>query len=175
MAVCGAGLISGCTPARIALHLYPEEFDEDPDIVETELRAFVDTVLPGITRDDGHPVRLFYDDAFPIWKYRGFFASDLCKTAGSLFGERRFCDLDEARRAAVIDEGVSSGGSLGDLYAGAIFVTQVVYFAGLYDPEGDCSFIDFKGSSPPRSRAQFTFDDPDSFLGHEIGLAGNSA
>ncbi len=128
-----AGTASACTPLRMALQIYPGDFDDRPQRVDRILRAFATTVVPDTPPDDPDLVRAFHDDDYPLAKYRNYFVADLCKTSEKLFGTDRFERLNLAQRTRVMDHRQKSGGVTTQLYSGAILLTQITCYAGIYD------------------------------------------
>ncbi len=168
--------VTGCAPARIVLGAYPAPFKRDAELTDRVLRAFVDTVVPGLPRSEPHPVRVFSDDFFPFARFRGYFASDLCRRAGDLSGVDAFDRLTPAQRTRVVRAGSESGGVTGQLYTGAIVLVQAATYGGIYDAAGDVPFIDFQGfrygASDPGA---CSYPDPRSFLAPTLARDGNPA
>jgi hypothetical protein len=173
LAVLTAGLGVGCTPLRIAMHLYPDEFDNQPERVDRVLRAFVATVIPGAPLDDPNLIRAFYDSYYPLAKCRNFFAADLCQRALNRFGTDDFERLAPEQRTGVIESGLSQSGTIGRVYTGAIFLTQIAFYAGIYDADRGCPLIGFDGRYRFRSVAQTSYPNPGSFLARARTADGN--
>ncbi|MFQ5678380.1 MAG: hypothetical protein ACE5HP_02885 [Gemmatimonadota bacterium] len=170
----GAVLVAGCTPLRVVLKGYPERFETDAHLVERTLRAFVVTVVPAVSEDDRGLVRAFYDeDLSPLAKYRGFLAADLAARAFRRFGHSRFDDLETPQRTRVILDGLRGDGTTRRLYEGAIFLTQVAVYAGIYDDERGCPEIEWEGRYRPRPWSEITYPEPESFLGRSLTSDGN--
>ena len=169
-----AGLfIASCTPARIAFRAYPDEFDDDPTRVDGVLRAFVTTVVPGISPRHPDVTRAFYDEFYPLAKYRGFLAADLCQRSTRLYGSARFEKVCVDHRVAVIKDGLGDDATTARLYQGAIFLTQIACLAAIYDDEGGSPLIDFDGRYRLRNPAELTFADPAGFLARADTANGN--
>src|SRR2546426_992602 len=83
-----AGLAAACTPARVLVNAYPQTFDDDPELVDRVLRAFVTTVIPGAAADDPDLVRALTDPDYPFAQFAAFFAADLTRR-GERSEERR--------------------------------------------------------------------------------------
>ncbi len=170
------GLVAaGCTPLRIVFHDYPEEFDADSERVDHILRAFATAVVPGIPTGDPTLTRVYYDQFYPLAKYRGFLAADLCARAGRGSGGARFETLPPEQRVAVIEEGLKADGTTARLYAGAVFLTQIACLSGIYDDEHGCSLIDFEGRYRPRSLSELTYADPSRYLAAAETVDGHPA
>jgi len=138
-------LLGGCTPVRALLHWYPSEYDRDPDLIESSLKAFVETVIPGAPAEDPNLTRIFSDPDYPFQAHRGLFVFDLSSRSQELSGEPRFYRLSPEERTRVVQHALASEDSLVKrLYRGAIFAAQASIYGGIYG-RGDCSLIDFPG------------------------------
>ena len=151
-----AGLAVGCTPLRVVLHDYPDEFRGTPR-VEDVLRAFVTTVLPGALGNDPHLIAAFYDQALPFARYREFFASSFCERSRRVFRTSSFERLDLRQRTRVVQDGLRADGTTRKLYNGAVFLAQISVYAGIYDDERGSPLIDFEGRSRGRSLEEITY------------------
>lgn len=171
-----AAAAAGCTPLRIALRGYPESFETDPERVDRTLRAFVTAVIPGAPEDDPDLVRAFYDEELSaLARYRNFLAADLSERAARRYGESRFHRLGLAERTRVIRDGLAADATTRRLYEGAIFLSQVACYSGIYDDEKGCPLIEFEGRFRPRPLAQLTYADPESYLAPPLTADGNYA
>lgn len=141
----GGGIAAACTPVRMGLKIYPEEFHVNDALVDGTLRAFVLTIIPGLP--DGAPdlTRPFYDELFGLAPYRGYLASDLCDRARRLTGEAGFARLPYEQRALIVAAGMAGGGLTTRLYHGAAFAVQVATYASIYDDERGCPINEFEG------------------------------
>lgn len=162
---------SGCTPVRYVLHLYPDELDRT-DAGDRILAAFGRTVVPGARVNDPNVFRALRDPALPFHRFAGFLAADLDDRA-----QRRhrcgFAALGPEQRVAVVEDGLQAGGTTCRLYEGAIFLTQIAHFAGIYDPEHGCPLIDFDGAYRFHDLEATTFPDPDRYLARSVSPDGN--
>ena len=96
-----AGLAAACTPVRVLVSAYPQAFDDDDELVDRVLRAFVTAVIPGAPADDPDLVRAYTDPAYPFAQYVGFFAADLSRRAAQRFAGRPFERLDDTYEVEV--------------------------------------------------------------------------
>jgi hypothetical protein len=161
-----------CTPLRILTASFPADFKHDPNLVAQTLRAFTAAVIPGFDPENANPARALLDSRYPFAKYAPFFAADLSRRAAQRFAGSSFASLDLAQRTAVIIEGLEGDATTRKLYRGAIFLTQVAIYAGIYDDDAGCSLIDFPG----RYRGgEVSYTDPDSFLPQSHTAQGNAA
>lgn len=173
IALAGAG--SACTTVRMALRIAPGGFDDDPERVDRVLRGFVTAVIPGMPADDPNLVRFFYDEYYPLAKYRGYIASDLCQASLKCFGTHAFDRLSLEQRSEIIEQRLAAGGLTKRLYSGAVYLTQISCYAGIYDAERGCSLIDFPGRHRVVALSESTYPNPERFLGREISVDGNPA
>ncbi len=119
------------------------------------------------------PIRAFYDSYYPLAKYRNFFAADLCERALNQFGSDEFERLAPEQRTRIIEKGLSKGGTIGRLYTGAIFLTQIAFYAGIYDADRGCPLIGFDGRYRFRSVADTSYPNPGSFSARATTVDGN--
>ena len=174
-AVALAGVTSACTPVRMALRIAPGGFDDDPDRVDRVLRGFVTAVIPGMPADDPNLVRFFYDDYYPLAKYRGYLASDLCQASLKRFGTHAFDRLSTEQRSEIIERRLAAGGLTKRLYGGAVYLAQISCYGGIYDAEHGCSLIDFPGRYRVVALSETSYPDPQRFLARELTVDGNPA
>ena len=127
-----------CTPLRIVTRSFAAEFKNDPALVAQTLRAFVAAVIPGVEPGAPDPARALLDRRYPFARYAPFFASDLAARSHRLFGTGEFASLAIAQRGAVIADGLAADGTTKKLYRGAIYLTQVSIYAGIYDDDAGC-------------------------------------
>lgn len=160
----GLGMATGCTPLRIVLHAYPRRFDEDGSLVDRTLAAFAETILPGTDRDPLELARPLADEQFELAAYRNYLAADLAARSRRLYGTGAFDRLDLADRERVVSEALEADGTTCKLYSGAIFLTQIAFFAGIYDDEQGCPLIDFDGRYKLRPLEELTYPDPATYL-----------
>ena len=161
---------AGCTPVRYVLHLYPETFD-GTDAGDRVLAAFAHTVIPGLPWD-ARAFRALKDETLPFHRFAGFLAADLDQRARRAF-DQDFVSLAPPRRTEVVAQGLGRGGTTGQLYAGAVFLTQLACYAGIYDEAGGCPLIEFHGASGFRGLEATTFRNPERFFAEPATEDGN--
>lgn len=167
----GAALVS-CTPLKIILKNYSDEFESNDTIKINNLRAFVTTVIPGVDANDVNLCKIFNDGFYGFENYCGFFIFDICKRSQKMFGEKLFCDLNVEQRTDVILSGLDADATLNKIYTAAIFMSQVSYYSSIYDDENGCELIDFGGSSSFVYSEMF-YKNPESYLADQITIDGN--
>ena len=174
LALLATGLAAaGCTPMRVVLRLYPEDFDREPDLVDRMLRAFVAAVIPGAPIDDPSLLRAYHDPYYRLDQYTGFLAADLCSRAERRFGHSAFDELSLEERARVIQDGLAADATTARLYNGAIFLAQVAFYGGIHADENGCPLIGFEGAYRFRGLDTVTYPDPGRFLARAITADGN--
>jgi len=171
----GAGLAVGCAPTRIVLGLYSDDFENDAGLTEDFLVAFISTVVPGIDPSTPDLTRQFHDDYYPFAAHRNFFLYDLRKRSEKVAGTPDFPSLSYDQRERVIQDGLEAGGVTRRLYTGAVFLTQIATYAGIYDEDRGCELIGFEGRNRGFRRSTLTYPDRDRFLAEGITGNGNYA
>jgi len=169
------GLSTGCTPVRIGLGVYPRSYDTNPEIRDRVLRAFAATVIPGVEETAPDLIRVFEDDYYPLARYTGYFVCDLCERSSRLFDMKLFSDLKPDQRVAVVQRALSSHKVVRQLYEGAIFLTQISCYAGIYDDRKGCELIDFHGASGFVPLADQTYPSQERYLASSLTADGNYA
>jgi hypothetical protein len=171
----GLGLAAaGCASAPQALTgaLYPDGVVLDEASVQGTLAAFVEAVIrdgeaaPAVTR-------LLADPALKFAPFRRGFAADLRRRASDLAGDERFERLPLEDRTRLIRAGLDDRGIRARLYNGAVFLTQIAYFAGLWHPRGECPAISFEGAYVYRGDAAVTWPHPEAYLPVALTADGN--
>jgi len=147
--------------------------DSDEKLIDSILRAFVVTVIPGAPIDDPHLTRMYSDEFYPFHSYRGFFVSDLCRRGEDLYGTERFDQLSLEQRTKVVQDGLDADATTSRLYRGAIFMAQVSVYGSIYDDENGCSLIDFHGANSGFTPEEMCYRDNSPFLAGEITQDGN--
>lgn len=164
--------LAGCTPIRFMLNDAPAPFRRDHDVTEPILRAFVEAVVPGVPVERPGAARVFFDPFYPLTRHRAWLAADLDARA-----QRRhrlpFDGLSLPQRSAIIRDGLTGGGVVPRIYAGAVFLAQVAVFGGLTDPQGGCDLIGFPGPGNLLPLERQTYPDPGRFLGSPGTTDGN--
>ncbi len=165
-----AAFRTGC---RMILGLFPGRYRDDRTLQDRILRAFVVTVIPGADPAEINLVRMYHDADYPFAPFTGFLVFDLARRGERLFGTQFFENLPPGQQTSVIQDALSSDDILSRLYRGAILMAQVSYFAGIYDPEGGCSLIDFPGKNRGFSLEESSYPFAHSCFGSETTTDGN--
>jgi hypothetical protein len=136
--------LTGCAPARLLLALDRPRPAAGLNGRDGTLAAFALTVVPGIAPDHPHLTRVYGDRAYPFARARDFFVADLDRRARRLEGAV-FARLGPEERRAVVADGLAARGITRKVYDGAVFLTQVALYAGIYNDAAGCALIDFPG------------------------------
>ena len=151
-----AALAAGaCAPATILLKTYPDEYRVGTAATERALRAFTETVVPGLTPAELDAVTVLQDPFYPMAKYSAYLASDLDHRAKQRY-DRPFAALTAAERASVLDRALQSRGVTLKLYTGAVFLTQAAVYGGIHDDRAGCRLIDFPGGYQLTAQSRIT-------------------
>lgn len=169
------GVAAGCTPLRVVLDKHPRALDDDADLEDRVLRAFLATVIPGVDATTDNAIRVFHDRAYPFAKYAKFFAGDLCRRSAARYAGATFDRLSPEQRTSIVQEGLAADGTTKKLYGGAIFLAQIATYASIYDDRAGCSLIGFEGGYHLRPLAEITYPEPGRFLAPALTAAGNYA
>lgn len=165
-------LFTSCTPVKILLNTHDDKYDEDYDLKNQVLKAFVETVVPGVDPDNPDMCKIFCDNYYDFHKYNGFFVSDLCSKSQRLFNTEHFYDLSFEQRTEVIQAGLNDDSTTEKIYTAAIFITQVSIYCSIYDDERGCNLIDYKGSYGFINVDLF-YTNQQKYLAREITSTGN--
>lgn len=161
----GSALL-GCTPLNAGSGT-PSTTKDDP---EDSLKAFVETIVPGVPANHEGITRHFYISGYPLAKYRNLLVRDLKRRSRKMFKADSFDSLNLEQRSKVVRGGLASNVIISRLYSGAIFLTQIFIYTGLYNNGNGCPIIDFPG----RYRFQVTsYKNADAFLGRALTQDGN--
>ena len=88
-------------------------------------------------------------------------------------GERGFDRLPEAEQRRIVLAGMEARGPIGRIYRGAVLLTQVAFYASIYDDAAGCPAIDWPGAGPLPAPEELTYPHPEAFLGLAGGADGN--
>jgi len=165
----------GCAPhTLVGRALYPESVALDADTVLRMLVAFAAVVLP--EPDAAVPVvRRFADPSLRFTDYRAPLVADLMRRAQARNGTDRFDRLGEADRVAIVQDGLDGGAVCARLYGGAVFLTRIVYYCGLWNERGACAVIDYPGAYVFAGYEAVTWPHPERFLPAATTADGNPA
>jgi hypothetical protein len=164
----GSGAI-GCSTLRLASGLTPGARRRALGRESGVMEAFCATVVPVTAEEAADVVRVYRDPEFPLAQHLPLLIRDLDARSGGEGFDRLPAD---ARREIVLD-GSEANGPIGRLYRGAILLTQVAFYASIYDDERGCPAIDYPGAGELTELAEQTYADSSSFLGVSYSPDGN--
>jgi hypothetical protein len=167
-----AGGLAGCAPLRVATRWAPAGYAHDGGRVDAALAMFAATIVPGADAEPSDAARILLDDAYPFRSYARTFAADLDSRTRRLSGPPAFTQADAASREAVVADGLRADAATRRLYAGAIFMVQVSFYAGLYTDDG-CPLIGFDGRFRGIDRRTHTHPHPERFRAAYATTDGN--
>ena len=167
-------LIASCTPAKILFKAYPEEFKSNHSLQDEMLRAFAVTIVPGADRNTPKLTQIYYDEYYPFAAFVPFFISDLDSRTKKLFAGRSFPSLSQAERERVVLDAFRNGDSIIQrIYHGAIYMTRLNIYAGIYDDSRGCPHINFHGTSQDFVPEQMYYPNAKQYFARQTSLTGN--
>jgi len=168
-----AGTLAACAPVRIGLGAYPRAFKSGAaGRTHATLEAFAGAVVPGLTTGGSAAARM-QDPAFGFAPYAGFFASELDRAAQRRHGES-FTALRAGDQRTIVAAGLEAGGIPARLFTGAVFLAQVLSYAGAEDDTGS-PLLDFPGANRAPSPGSSHYVDLDAFRATAFTPDGNPA
>jgi len=169
-------LLASCTPVKILLKAYPEEYKTSHGLQDEMLRAFILTIVPGADKNTPKMTEIYYDHYYPFASYVPFFLSDLDGRAKKLFSGRSFLELTQTEKEKTVYDGLHNGdASAQRLYRGAIYMTRANIYAGIYDDNRGCPHIDFHGKDQDFDPDKMYYKDAKHYFAPQISLSGNPA
>lgn len=167
--------MAACTPATIVFKAYPEAYRPGSDATQAALRAFIDTVVPGLTPAELQAVTILRDPFYPVAAYADFLASDLDARARRGF-RQPFHALSLDQRSAVLRHALTHGdGTTRKLYTGAAFLSQAAVYGGIHDDQAGCRLTGYPGAGHLVPPAQASYGDRARFATRGLSLDGNPA
>lgn len=162
-----AGFLVSCSP----LNILGAKSTLTSKQTEIEiLGAFMETIVPGL--DVNHPglTAVFYDKYYRFTKFRKILVNDIINQTRKLFSVNSFETLQREGREKIVQHVLNVGGIMKKVYSGAIYLTQITAYAGLYNRNYSSPIIDFKAeySFEPTSYPNYK-----DFLGDNQTIDGN--
>lgn len=164
-----SGTLISCVPGSKTLN-DPEVLNSLEPSSDLVLRAFMETVIPGLPAGDPGLTVIFYDEYYRFAPYRKRFVRDLRKRAAYLFGSRQYEALSLEQRTAVVEDGLERPGISRSLYSAAIYLTQIAGYTAFYKESGECALIDFKTKFDPEVTSYANYD---KYLARNLTRDGN--
>lgn len=110
----------------------------------TTLRAFSEVIIPEAQFEEPGLTDVFYDEYYPFLKYIRILSEDLDKVSKKEYQTDCFSDLSLIRRTEIVDRRLIHNGVSGAIYMAAIYLIQLSYFTGIYNPDKGCELIGFQ-------------------------------
>lgn len=159
------GFTASCTPIKVLFaDRKPEEYTYD-----ITLRAFMETIIPGISSDSPNLTHIFSDPYFPFAPYKEILAEDLDRTSFKEYKVERFYNLDLEKREQLVCSKLKKSRITQQIYFGALWLTQLAVYTGINNPDGACEIIDFKCMDSKTD----SYANPISYLGKPATINGN--
>ena len=114
-------------------------------VKDDTLRAFIETVTPGVNGKHPDLTKPLYDRYYRFDKALAILVNDLNNKARMIYSRTYFSQLPPTDRERIIEKGLKTGLILSKVYQGSIYLVQALVFTGAYNKENSCHLIDFKG------------------------------
>ena len=171
MVLLTGAIATGCSPVKILLNSYSDKYDKEY-LQKRILSSFVSTVIPGAEQYGTVLSKIYLDGFYPFAKRCGYFTSDLCNRSKELFRSDSFDELSFEERTLVIQSGLNADSLTKKLYTAAVYMAQVSFYCNIYNDDGGCELIDFKGAYSFMD-IDIVYPDCSSLLANEITSTGN--
>ncbi len=158
---------------QMVLRLFPHKYCDDEVLKYNYLKAFVQTVIPGVDENENNMISMYSDSYYPFHFYCGYFIYDLNRRSKRLFENKEFIELPTENRTEVIQNALLGRELTRRLYNGAILMAQVSYYGAIYNEEEGCSLIDFPGRNGGYSKEESTYSFSSKFLDKELTTDGH--
>jgi len=137
--VASMAIASSCMPIKVIFNAGKEP-DKNYD---TTLRAFSEVIIPDAQSDEPGLTDVFYDAYYPFLKYIKILAEDLDNASMKNCQTDRFSNLSLTKRTEIVEQKLTDKGFSKAIYMAAVFLIQVSYFTGIYNPGEECDLIGF--------------------------------
>jgi hypothetical protein len=133
-------IASSCMPMKIIFNT-GKELEKN---YQTTLRAFTEVIIPEAQADEPGLTDVFYDEYYPFLKYIRILSEDLDKVSKKEYQTDCFSDLSLTRRTEIVDRRMTKYGISSAVYLAAVYLIQLSYFTGIYNPDKGCDLIGFQ-------------------------------
>jgi len=133
-------IASSCMPIKVIFNTRKEPEKN----YDTTLRAFSEVIIPEAQFEEPGLTDVFYDEYYPFLKYIRILSEDLDKVSKKEYQTDCFSDLSLIRRTEIVDRRLIHNGVSGAIYMAAIYLIQLSYFTGIYNPDKGCELIGFQ-------------------------------
>lgn len=134
------------TSDLLALNFYSSESKARPTKNELQtMKEFIQVVIPDSEAYSDILIHELNDDFYGFSKYLKYLIKKLDESAKLKFSNA-FTELAIEEKKQIVEEGTKTGLIKKQVYNGAIYLLQLIVFAGLCDPDQSCQIIDFPGT-----------------------------
>ena len=114
---------------------------------EKTLLAFIDAVVPDCDIHNLNNLTGFYDATLPMAKYLRILVFRINRLTRKLGYKKRFHLLTRDERADIIQFGYHHSKLDHELIHGAIYLSQITVYGGVFNQNSNADFIGFEGSA----------------------------
>ena len=143
---------------------------DDPGMEDLTLRAFIQTVTPGVDIEHPNLTQPLYDEFFNFKRVIKILVRDINNRTERLYHRPYFSGLRQYQREKVIENGLESGPVKSTIYLASIYLTQAMVFTGCYNEGNTCELIDFQGEYNFEAT---TYRNQQEYLGGSVTPDGN--
>jgi hypothetical protein len=133
-------IANSCMPMKIVFNAGKEPGKS----FDTTLRAFSEVIIPEAHFDEPGLTDVFYDDYYPFLKYIKILAEDLDKVSNREYQTDCFSDLSLSDRTQIVESKLTNTGLSSAIYLAAVYLIQLSYYTGIYNPDKRCELIGFQ-------------------------------
>ena len=112
--------------------------------------TFLKVVIPGAYGYCEFLTKAIADEFYGFSKYINYLVKDLDKSSFNGYN-KSFLKLNDKDKKQIVHQGTQNGLLKKQVYNGAIYLLQLIVFAGLCEDDQSCKIIDYPG----KSRCQF--------------------
>jgi hypothetical protein len=132
-------IASSCMPVKVVFNAGKEPEGN----YDSTLRAFSEVIIPEARCDAPGLSDVFYDKYYPFLQYVKILAEDLDKASRRKYQTNSFSDLSISNRTEIVERKLIDKGISRAIYLAAIYLIQMSYFTGIYNPDRGCDLIEF--------------------------------
>ena len=132
-------IASSCMPIKVIFN----SGKEPERNYDTTLRAFSEVIILEVNPDEPGLSDVFYDKYYPFLKYVEILAEDLDKVSRRRYRTENFSDLSISNRTKIVESKLTEKGISRSIYLAAVYLIQLSFFTGIYNPDKGCDLIEF--------------------------------
>ena len=111
------------------------------------LLAFMEAVVPGCDINNANNLTGFYDSTLPLAKYVRVLVFRIKRMTKKAGYKKSFYNLSVVDREKIIQYGYNNSTLDRELFHGAIYLSQVTLYGGIFNKNSNADFIGFEGAS----------------------------